>query len=332
MKKMLLFVLFFITTINYSQTNYEAFKYNGKFGVVHRNTLEELIEPSFEYFKPIFNDAIVLTNGKPVFKKVETLYYFFDKSTGERVEYSSPYGQDELFFQKKTYYHFVKDNKSILIHPENFKENIIFDKSYKNITNGYIDSNNLIATNFNDTYDVFNKQDYTKAKYVNIKAKYFYAGRVIDKSNEEDQDMYVLYGNDSVFIFNESFDLVKEYHKSITTKQEMIDAISNDYIINERSREHGARNRDPEIWNFKHDDTTTFIKSTDNKISFKIKGIYYSSADPYNNSPLITKHWVFLNKKLYKENVTHSFGIDFEKKKFILPKKYQEELELKFIN
>lgn len=103
MKKILL--LFFISINVFSQEKYEAFEFDGKFGVVNTNTLEEFVVPAFETYAPVFNADVALTLKREL--------YLFDKITGEQKKFTSHYdvfytsSYDKYFyfkvFRKKPY-------------------------------------------------------------------------------------------------------------------------------------------------------------------------------------------------------------------------------------
>lgn len=70
-------------------------------------------------------------------------------------------------------------------------------------------------------------------------------------------------------------------------------------------------------------DGYTTLESTAFHQSFTIKGSFRE------NTIYGGKDWIIVTNK--ETDKRYSFRIDFEKKRFLLPKKYQEILELKFI-
>lgn len=79
----------------------------------------------------------------------------------------------------------------------------------------------------------------------------------------------------------------------------------------------------PSYFTEKFKDGYTILISNEFQKQFQIKGNYrnhiiYGKTD-----------WIIITNK--ETDKRYSFRIDFEKKRFILPKKYQEILELKFI-
>lgn len=290
-----------------AQEKYEAFQYEDKFGVVEINTLNEFIEPTFSDRNSYF-DPITLINYPE--------YNFIDRSTGKKETYTTT--NEELRFNGNYYMHFYKDGKSIFI-PREGKNKITFNKEYREV----IGNGSDLIVRSNGLYEVYAKPNFKTPKVKDIKAKKVYKDFVFRKKTQKEEYLTIFYGNDAIYVYDKNYKLLKEYPSDTDYESRMFDVISGEFTKVEKTGDLNGYAAAPEYFtaNFKEGYTT--LKSTEFNQSFTVKGnfrtsIIYEEID-----------WIILIDK--ETDKTYSFKIDFEKKRFLLPKKYQEILELKFL-
>ncbi|WP_177761207.1 hypothetical protein [Flavobacterium sp. I3-2] len=317
MKKLLL--LLFVSINAFAQEKYEAFEFEGKFGVVNTNTLEEFVIPTFDSYAPVFEDDVAVT------QKAEL--YLFDKMTGEQKKFTSHY---DIFYSSSNekYFYFKEDKKGVVVPTKKSNQTINFDKNYQSIESIY---GNLLAKN-KESYDVFSKDNYDKPKWENIRAEDIYNDYFLNKKTKEIQKIIILYGKENVLVYDDSFDLIKEYKEAVTNQKKLFELISSDFEVHDKNFMTDGRERDIKSWEFVNDNDFTIITLKEKNISFKIKGdyvlsnlkIYYS----YRNEKEI-ENWISLIDTTSKMKV--SFIIDFDNNKILLPKKYQKLLNIKML-
>ena len=214
--------------------------------------------------------------------------------------------------------HFYKEGKSVFI-PKDAKNKITFKKEYREaIGNG----SDLIVKH-DGLYEVYAKPNFKTPKIKDIKATKVYQDFIFRKRTQNEEYLTVFYGNDAVYVYDNKFNLLKKYPSAETYESGMFEVISGEFTKVEKQGNLSNYAVAPEYFtaNFKEGYTT--LKSTEFNQSFTVKGnfrtsIIYGEID-----------WIILIDQ--ETDKTYSFKIDFEKKRFLLPKKYQEILELKFL-
>lgn len=290
-----------------AQETYEAFQYEDKFGVVDINTLNEFIEPTFSDRNSYF-DRITLINGSE--------YTFVDRVSGALETYTTT--KEDLRFNGNYYMHFYKEGKSVFI-PRDAKNKISFNKKYRDA----IGNDSDLIVKHDGFFDVFVRPNFKTPKVKDLKATKVYQDFIFRKRTQKEEYLTVFYGNDAVYVYDNKFNLLKKYPSAETYESGMFEVISGEFTKVEKQGNLSNYAVAPEYFtaNFKEGYTT--LKSTEFNQSFTVKGnfrtsIIYGEID-----------WIILIDK--ETDKTYSFKIDFEKKRFLLPKKYQEILELKFL-
>lgn len=307
MKKIIILLLSLCGLSVMSQEKYEAFQYEDKFGVVEINTLNEFIEPTYSDRNSYF-DPITLING------IE--YTFIDRVSGKAETYITT--NQELRFNGNYYKHFYKDDKSVFI-PRDAKIKISFNKKYREaIGNG----SDLIVKH-DGLFEVFSKPNFKTPKVKDIKAKKVYQDFVFRKRTQKEEYLTIFYGNDAIYVYDKNYKLLKEYPSDTEYDSRMFETISGEFTKVEKDGDLSNYAVAPSYFTEKFKDGYTILTSNEFQKPFQIKGIYrnhiiYGKTD-----------WIIITNK--ETDKRYSFRIDFEKKRFLLPKKYQEILELKFI-
>lgn len=289
-----------------AQEKYEAFQYEDKFGVVEINTLNEFIEPTFSDRNSYF-DPITLING------IE--YTFIDRVSGKAESYTTT--NQDLRFNGNYYKHFYKDNKSVFVSKDT-KSKISFNKKYREAIGG---GGNLIVK-YDGLYEVYTKPNFKTPKIKDIKAKKVYKDLVFRKRTQKEEYLTIFYGNDAIYVYDKNYKLLKEYPSDTEYESRMFEVISGEFtkVENGSLSDYAVS---PSYFTESFKDGYTIFTSDEFKKPFQIKGKYrnyiiYGKTD-----------WIIITNR--ETDKKYSFRIDFEKKRFLLPKKYQEILELKFI-
>lgn len=290
-----------------AQEKYEAFQYEDKFGVVEINTLNEFMEPTYSDRNSYF-DPITLINGGE--------YTFVDRVSGKKESYTST--KEELRFNGNYYMHFYKDDKSVFI-PRDAKNKISFNKKYREAIGG---GGNLIVK-YDGLYEVYVKPNFKTPKVKDIKAKKVYKNLVFRKRTQKEEYLTIFYGNDAIYVYDKNYKLLKEYPSDTEYESRMFEAISGEFTEVENEDYPPAMSLMPEYFSVNKKEGYTIFTSNEFKKPFQIKGTYR------NHVIYGEKNWIILIDK--ETDKKYSFRIDFEKKRFLLPKRYQEILELKFI-
>lgn len=307
MKKIMILFLVICSITALAQEKYEAFQYEGKYGVVEINTLNEFIEPTYSNLNSYF-DPITLING------IE--YTFIDRITGKAESYTST--NEELRFNGNYYMHFYKEGKSVFI-PRDAKNKITFNKEYREATGNGSD---LIVKN-NGLYDVYADPNFKTPKVKDLKAKKVYRDFVFRKRTQKEEYLTIFYGNDAIYVYDRNFNLLKKYPSTETYESSMFEVISGEFTKIEKVGNLSNYAVAPQYFtaNFKEGYST--ITSVEYKHTFTIKGNFRTSTI-YGE-----EDWLVLTEK--ETDKKHSFKVDFKNKRFLLPKKYQEILEVKFL-
>lgn len=290
-----------------AQEKYEAFQYEDKFGVVEINTLKEFIEPTYSDRNSYF-DPITLING------IE--YTFIDRASGKAETYTAT--NEDLRFNGNYYMHFYKDDNSVFI-PRDAKIKISFNKKYREA----IGSGSDLIVKHDGLFEVFAKPNFKTPKVKDIKAKKIYKDFVFRKRTQKEEYLTIFYGNDAIYVYDKNYKLLKEYPSDTEYESRMFEAISGEFTKVEKEDYPPDIAQMPEYFSVDNKDGYTIFTSNEFQKPFQIKGIYR------NHVIYGEKEWIILINK--ETNKRYSFRIDFEKKRFLLPKKYQEILELKFL-
>lgn len=307
MKKMIILFLSFCSINVMAQEKYEAFQYENKFGVVEINTLSEFIEPNYSERNSYF-DPITFINGSE--------YTFIDRVSGKAESYTTT--NQELRFNGDYYRHFYKDDKSVFI-PREAKNKISFNKKYRDA----IGSGSDLVVKHDGLYEVYAKPNFKTPKLKDIKAKKVYKDFVFRKRTQKEEYLTIFYGNDAIYVYDRNYNLLKKYPSDTEYESRMFEAISGEFTKVEKDGDLSNYAVAPSYFTENFKDGYTTFKSNEFQKPFQIKGNYrnhiiYGKTD-----------WIILTNK--ETDKKYSFRIDFEKKRFLLPKKYQEILELKFI-
>lgn len=289
-----------------AQEKYEAFQYEDKFGVVEINTLNEFIGPTYSDRNSYF-DPITLINGID--------YTFIDRVSGKAETYITT--NQELRFNGNYYMHFYKEDKSVFI-PRDAKIKISFNKKYREA----IGAGGNLLVKHDGLFEVYAKPNFKTPKVKDIKAKKIYKDFVFRKRTQKEEYLTIFYGNDAIYVYDRNYKLLKEYPSDTEYESGMFEVISGEFTKVEKEEYPPAMALMPEYFSVDNTDGYTIFTSNEFQKPFQIRGNYR------NHVIYGEKEWIILINK--ETNKRYSFRIDFEKKRFLLPKKYQEILELKF--
>lgn len=306
MKKIIILFLSLCSLYTIAQEKYEAFQYDDKFGVVEIKTLNEFIEPTYSSRNSYF-DPITLLNGLE--------YTFIDRNTGKEESYTTT--EEELRFNGNYYMHFYKEGKSIFI-PRDTKNKITFNKEYREA----IGNGSDLIVKYDGLYEVYVQPNFKTPKVKDIKAKKVYKDFVFRKRTQKEEYLTIFYGNDAIYVYDRNFKLLKEYPSDTEYESRMFEVISGEFTKME-NKDLSNYAVAPSYFTESFKDGYTTFTSDEFKKPFQIKG-------KYRNHIIYGKtDWIIVINT--ENDKRYSFRIDFEKKRFLLPKKYQEILELKFV-
>lgn len=299
----------------YSQEKYEAFQYENKFGIVNKETLEEFLKPEFEKFAPIFTDVLALVNKDD--------FYFYNKETGENTTYKT---KDEFLYLRNSnkYFHFIEDNKRLLISSSEFTDKILLDKEYNNFENSF---DYIIAYSNENKIDVYGKDSMT-LKVRDISAKKHMDKKVLDTNTQKEFYINVFYGMETVLFYDENYNFLKEIETSAADRFETYSLIKKHFTTVESNLDRV--NRLNEILRWKPNKVKDKTEFTFGHIGFEIYGSYEEILFPINSIYKDSKsvnYWVVLQNEETKNS--QAFKIDYVNREFIYPKKYQKKLKLK---
>lgn len=308
MKKIITLFLSFCSISLIAQEKYEVFQYEDKYGVVEEETLSEFIKPTYTGWNNYF-DPIILINGSE--------YTFIDRTTGNAENFTST--NEDLRFNGNYYMHFYKDGKSVFI-PKTGKNKIYFNKRYHNA----IGNGSDLIVEANGYYDVYTKSNFKTPKLKNISASKVFKGMIFRKKTNKEEYVTIFYGKDTIFAYDRNYQLLKKYPSSVSYESRMFDAISENFTKKEEEDYPPVMGLMPEYFSSKFNNGyTTFASNRIESKAFKIKG-NFSYRIVYGKND-----WILLTEK--DTDKKYAFKIDFEKHRFLMPKQYQEVLELQFV-
>lgn len=306
MKKIALLILGLISMQVIGQNNYEAFQYENKFGVVEINTLNEFIAPSYSSQNDFFIPITLIDYPE---------YTFINRTTGEKQTYTTT--NEELRFNGMYYMHFYKSGKSVFISRDT-KSKITLNKEYRNA----IGNGNDLMVQHNGLYEVYAEPNFKTPKVKNIKAKKVFTDFVFRKRTQKIEYVNIFYGNDAVYVYDKKYNLLKKYPSKVEYESRMFDVIAGEFTEANQKNLNGYGIA-PRYFTDEFKNGYTTFKSIEYKKAFKIKGEFR------NSNIYDTEDCIILTEK--QSGKKYSFKIDFEKKRFLLPLKYQELLELTFV-
>lgn len=306
MKKFLLLILLSVFTFGFSQNRYSAFGHNGIFGIVDKTNLTEFLVPSYQHVDFFFTDYLAM--------KKDSQVDFYSKSNTEKFSLIDQ-EQDEIKLNDRNYYHYQDANASYLI-PDLVTEKIKLPKKYKAI----IEHKASLFGSLENSVDIidFKNQKISKS----IKAIYYHAGTFNNHLNSKTEDLIVFYGNATIEVYDDQQKLLKIYKSNEKSKETVLKIISKDFeYVPTPEMVYRADVADPD-WAYERLQNRTKIwLSKDKRKYFSIAGrceIHYADG----------KNWISIQS--YSQQQTFQFEVDFENKKFIIPQKYIDKLDLKF--
>ncbi|MBA5792657.1 hypothetical protein H1R17_01305 [Flavobacterium sp. xlx-214] len=307
--KILLTIILLVANFSFAQQKYEVFGIDNKFGIVDYETGNEFIEPQFVNYKNFFIDFVDF--------ETETELILFNKISGKKVVYKK--GQNESFYLRKVNsnmkestqrLHIIENNKSTVVDAVNNK--ITLPKKYSKLqTNDAW----LFGFNENETIDVYSYDDFKKIK-VTIKASKFIKDWVYKLETNDYKNHYVFYNELEVFVYDEVFNLVKKYATGGNTYSEIKEVIKTDFKVSS----HISQGVFMDEWKVTYSNgysNFNYIK----QLSFQLKG----------NFEALTKGWDYILIEENNSQKKYFFFLDYENKRFSLPKAEQIKLDLHFL-
>lgn len=291
-----------------AQNRYEGFEVDRKFGIMDIQTMETFKEPSYENWDKMFTDAVVLSNGPE--------YTFFSRTTGKTETYSSAVGM--CYFNADLYRFFLKNNKSVAI-PSKTAKKIVLPKRYDSATG---DGSNLYVIT-NGMYDVFKRPDFKKPKLLNIEASKLFTGLLYGVREDKELFVAVFYGGAHIYVYDGSLKLLNTYVAQTDSEEQVFRIISADFTKIEKEALPSDYATIPRYWVMEYKDGYTKVSSLKYGRSFSVKG-EYSNGVMWDE-----QDWVSITER--ETGRQYGFKVDFENRKFGLPKKYQSVLELGFL-
>ena len=239
---------------------------------------------------------------------------FYSKSTAEKFSLTDQ-EQDELKIDNRRYFHYKDATFSYLI-PDLVAERTKLPKKYKAI----IEHKGFLIATLENSFDII---DFKNQKIIkSAKANYFHIGTFNNKLNPKTEDLIVFYGTATIDVFDGQLKLLKTYKSSEKSEETVLKIINKDFEnVPTPQMVYRADVVDLD-WNSESLQNRTKIWLRTNKQkNFSIAGrceIHYTDG----------KNWISIQS--YAKQQTFQFEVDFKNRKFILPQKYIDALDLKF--
>lgn len=302
----MLLILFSVFTFGFSQNRYSAFGHNGIFGIVDKINLTEFLVPSYQRVDFFFSDYLAM--------KKDSQVDFYSKYKAEKFSLTDQ-EQDEIKLDNRNYYHYQDASVSYLI-PNLVAEKIKLPKKYKSI----IEHKDSLFGSLENSFDIIDFKNQKVSK--SIKAIYYHSGTFNNKLNSKTEDLIVFYGNATIEVYDEQQKLLKAYKSNEKSKETVLKIISKDFeYVPTPEMVYRADVADPDWTSESLQNRTKISLNKDKRKHFSISGrceIHYADG----------KNWISIQS--YSQQQTFQFEVDFENKKFIIPQKYIDILDLKF--
>lgn len=328
MKKIISVIIIFIFYNAKAQKNYETFMINGLYGIVETNTLNEFLIPKYKVKVEFNNDFIS-------FKDAENdSLILFSKKTGDRiankvklVKYSGT-----VKLAGKRYLNSLENGKSVIL-DSLLQKSFFLPKQYNYFYQ--IESSNYFYAEIDkeDTFDILKKTN-TELKILHSLRAIKFDKEFLVKSNGEKEEVFVFYGLEKTYLFNDNLELIKTINKVASDKHDLNDIINpTDEVV--YYTYDGPKHKKPSV----HPNTYQKISSNIFKDGYiSEKGNLKISI--FNQFTLTYSHkqylWYF-NQPYFrvgnyssnqKERKVYTFLIDEKSSKALIPLKYQVEMGL----
>lgn len=310
MRELTTILILLLSLTGIAQQKYEAFLYKGKYGITDLETLTESSLTNNTDRDVRLEDKIALLNGNE--------YTFYDKNTGEGVSYT--YVQDVGKINSKEYKHFRKDGKSYLI-SSRYDEKITLDDAYDDIVAKY----NFLIMGKAGKYCVYRGMNRDDAILNDIPGIRVYSDYFINSKTNENEYLYIFYGAGTTHVYKENFELFKKYTSKADTEENIKHMIRADYRWHMKARSLRILHSEKfklDIDSIQKFTVITFDNNAD-KQSIKIAKLLNK-----NQTIMSSDHWLSFKDS---HGDDYGFRVDFENRRFLLPKKYQEELGLQVL-
>ncbi|WP_300672352.1 hypothetical protein [Soonwooa sp.] len=305
MKNYLILLSIFCLALFNSQNRYEAFAKNWQYGIVDTKDLSEYLAPTYTKIDFHFKDYLALQTGA----KTD----FYSKTTAEKFSLTDQ-EQDAIKLNNRNYFHYQDATSSYLI-PEKVSERIKLSKKY----NSFRRFNTFVIASFDKGFDIY---DSNLKLIKNIPAPYNYFNYFKVKGNQDLEPLMLFYGDKTIEIYDNQMKLLGNYKSTEKSEETVLSIIKKDFEVTLVPPPTVISPVAAENWISKIDGDKTTIQNTmsPNK-QFSLKGRYQARF-------AISEDWISLEEVNYLQSF--QFEVDFKNKKFILPQKYIDELDLKF--
>lgn len=329
MKKIIsIFIIFIFYNVK-AQKNYETFMINNLYGIVETKTLNEFVIPKY-------NVKVEFNNNFISFKDTENdSLILFSKKTGDRiankvklVNYSAT-----VNLGGKRYLNSLENGKSVIL-DSLLQKRFFLPKQYNYFYQ--IESSHYFYAEIDDedTFDIFKKTNTEMKILHSIKAIKFDKEFLV-KSNGEKEEVFVFYGLEKTYLFNDNLELIKTINKLASHKHDLDDIINPTHeavYYTDNGPEYKKPSVDPKSYQKISSDTIKnhYISEKGNlKISVfnKFTLDYYYKQDYllYFNKPYFRVGNYSSNQE---ERKVYTFLIDIKSSKALIPLKYQVEMGL----
>ena len=306
MKKIISLTLLAISTLIFSQNRYAAFGHNRTYSIVDTSDQTEFLAPTYQDVEFFFTDYLAMKKDR------ETDFY--SKQTGEKKTMTMTFEKD-IKIDDKYYIHYKDQNFSYLI-PKHFSERLKLPNKYENLRQ----NKDYIIASLGNSYDIIDLKSLKTIK--TIKASAYWSGIFDAIKTSKTEGLLVFYGNATIEVYTDQLKLLKTYKSSEKSREKVLYIIKKDFVEQETKEANQSFMAGIPIWGFKTVENLTKVwLYKDNQKHFTVAGrceAQYTSG----------KNWVEI--QALEKHQTFQFEVDFENKKFIIPQKYIDVMDLKF--
>lgn len=312
MYKYLLLLLSILFSLPASaQDNYTEFSVNEQYGVVNRNSLEEVVQPTYP-------KRIVFAKRYLGFEK-DGKVYFYEKSSGNVQQFIVAQERYRLYPKSADLLHIVQNHKSALLDVD-MKIVKTFAEQYSTFNNYWPDY--LIALGKNG-YDVFDIDESYKTILRHINANDYFLADFVHKGKTLDECI-VFYGKDVIALYDSRFKLLKTVHKKVQNVDMAVAALLPDYTAKMEADALDPSLSDFDGWRLSSLESGYRIYESPKFRNLKLR--IDESFDVRNFWP---DDVMIFNRK---DKTSYSFKLDGNAKKALIPLKYQQQMGLQVLD
>ncbi|WP_300672354.1 hypothetical protein [Soonwooa sp.] len=306
MKQLIQLTFLFVFSILFSQNRYAAFAHNRTYGIVDTTNQTEFLAPTYQDVNFFFTDFLAMNK--------ERATDFYSKQTGEKFPMIATF-TGGIKIGDKTYIHYKDQNFSYLI-PEHFAERIKLPKKYENLS----ENKDFIIGELGNSYDILDLKSLKITKTINASA--YWSGIFDNQKTAKTEGLLIFYGKGTIDVYTDNLKLLKTYKSSEKSREKVLDFIKKDFVERQTKYMNETVTAGIPTWDYKSSDSITKVwQYRQPKKSFTVAGKCHASYVGGEN-------WVEI--QVLDKFQSFQFEVDFDHKKFLIPQKYIDFMDLKF--